>query len=404
MRAMKVVGVMVLVGAVVTGGLVASGAASSAEAQGDGAAVVEPAAPAQQKVRSVVTGAAAERPFAHVVALQGNVEARASVDVVARIPGRLVEIAVDEGDRVAAGDPLFAVDASRLEIAVRAARADEALARLAIREKRARLVQVEADLAKATVDHERYERLLASHTVSADTQEKIESRYVQTEATYKHGKILVSLAAGDHDKAVVGLDKAEQDLADATVPAPIGGTVTKVFYDVGEDAANGKPVVHIEDTSTVEVSAMLPAQVYHLVRVGETRARVSALGQDLGELPVTYKSPAIDPRLRTFEVKVAIDNAGQRVASGAMAELTVVLETRQGLGVPSAALVERDGRSAVFVAEGGVARLVDVETGLEERGFVEVRGGDLAAGAAVVTSGQNLLDEGDAVRVVEAAR
>lgn len=129
----------------------------------------------------------------------------------------------------------------------------------------------------------------------------------------------------------------------------ITGTVSRRVLEPGEMADSGTPVMRIEDTSVLEVSAFLPAQFY----------------------------AAIEP--------------------GVIADIEVLLEHARGYGVPRNAVQERGGRPVIFIVEGGTARMQPVETGLETNGRIEVRGADLRPGMPVVTMGQFMLNDGAAV-------
>jgi len=161
----------------------------------------------------------------------------------------------------------------------------------------------------------------------------------------------------------------------------------------------GKPVIRIDDTSVVEVAAFLPAQHYGAIVLGQTAMRIDVSGIDIGRHVITYKSPTIQPKLRSFEIKCILNDPPAGVAPGAMAQLVVVLESRQGIGVPSAALQQRGGRSVVFVVENDTARQVPVTTGIESADWTEIVDSELAAGAAVVTMGQYMVQAGTLVTV-----
>jgi len=109
-----------------------------------------------------------------------------------------------------------------------------------------------------------------------------------------------------------------------------------------------------------------------------------------------YKSPTIEPTLRTFEIKCEISAPQEGVVPGAMADIHVLLETRTGLGVPTAAVVTRDNKKNVFVVENDTAKKVEVETGLESDGWTEIRAG-LTENTPVITMGQHLVDDGTPV-------
>jgi len=374
------------------------------------------------------------RTFEERLAVQGNLEAKSFSLVSPRRDGTLEAVFVSEGDAVQAGrTKLFQVDSLNLEKTVEVRRRDLAVARCSLRERQAQLEQVQADLDKAKVDYKRYQTLYARQTVSADALEQQESKHRQLMAQRKYTRALIDLAAEQVRQAETSLAMAEKDLSDAVVLAPISGRISQRLQEPGERGAVGKTVVRIDDTSLLEVSAFLPAQYYNRIEVGRTRMRVKVYGLDLGQPAVSYKSPTIDSKLRTFEVKSVLENSEGRIAPGAMAEIEVLLEVREGLGVPLAAVLQRGGEKVLFVVEnsaersvkieGGTesqtaievvkpgpaqssppapvaaARLVRVETGLETDGWVELKAGGLTKGTPVVTEGQTSLKDGAPVTV-----
>ena len=103
--------------------------------------------------------------------------------------------------------------------------------------------------------------------------------------------------------------------------------------------------------------------------------------------------------LRTFEVKGRISEERADVVPGDLAQLTIVFETRQGIGVPAEAVLYRRGRNLVFVVQDGKAVSREVETGLASDGWVEIASG-LESGETVVVEGQTLLNDGASVSVL----
>jgi RND family efflux transporter MFP subunit len=170
----------------------------------------------------------------------------------------------------------------------------------------------------------------------------------------------------------------------------------------GEMAGAGEPVLRIDDLSLVEVSIFVPYEYYDEVVVGQTKMRVRAAGRDLGELPVSFKSPVIEPRLRTFQIKALLQSPPPEVVPGCLAEVTLVLASRQGLGVPASAVQHRGGSNVVFVVADGKAKAVPVELGWETEGWREIRAG-LSAVVPVITTGQSLVDDGTPVRILKEA-
>lgn len=358
-----------------------------------------------QRQVAVVTTPAATHDFERSLVVQGNVEAKYFAMVSPRIGGAIETIDVDEGDTVTASETkLFQTDAVALEKNVQIARHALTVARCAQREASANLEKTRADFHKAKLDYERFERLYQQQAVTADAFEQQQSRYAQLEAVVKLAVAQVDLATAQAEQAQAAQVIAEKDLADATIYAPIDGTVSARLQEPGEMGDVGKPVIRIDDTSILEVAAFLPAEHYAAVVPGQTALRVNVSGIDIGRQVITYKSPTIEPKLRSFEIKCVLTDPPAGVAPGAMAQLVVVLESRQGLGVPSAALEQRGGRSVVFVIENDTARQVPVTTGLESAGWTEIVDGELAEGAAVATMGQYMVEAGTPVTVQQEAR
>ena len=379
-------------------GAVALFAANGCSGDKDG---MSTAGASESKARvTVVVTPAAPRTFEERLSVQGNLEAVNTATVAARIPGTVEHLFVDEGDPVVAGETkLFEIDAENVRSAAQVARQDLAVARCGLREKEANRERVAADFEKAELDLHRFERLHAQGAVPIDILEQQQSRHKQTKALLKHADSLVDLGVEQLRQAEAALAIAEKDLRDTVVYAPITGCVSARMKEMGENADVGKPVLRIEDPTVIEVSAFLPAQYYPRVVLGQTRVRIRVYGIDVGELPVTYKSPTVQPELRTFEIKCLLSGPRDGVVPGAIAELEVLLASREGLGVPTEAIQQRIGRSVVFVVDGDTARMVDVTPGLQNDGWTEVAAEGLAAGAAVVTMGQYQLNDGASVTV-----
>lgn len=357
---------------------------------------------AETKLIPVVVKSPVLRDFEKRLVVQGNLEAAEFAVVSPRIQGTIDAVFVDEGDSVVAGETtLFQIDKLNLEKTVTLRRHDLEVAKYARRERAANLKRVQADFDKTELDYNRHVRLFDKGAVTTDAFERQESIYKQAKAMLEHAQALVDLAAEQEKQAEVALAMSDKDLADAVVVAPISGMISERLQEPGEMGKPGQPVVRIENTAIIEVSAYLPAQYYSEIVPGQTRMNVEVSGIDVGQQTVSYRSPTIDNRLRTFEVKCVLKSTPEGVVPGAMAEIVIILESRKGLGVPSEAIVERGGRSVVFVVKDGVSHQAPVKPGLETSGWTEIIDSDLNEEASVVTMGQQMIDEGIRVSVQE---
>lgn len=112
---------------------------------------------------------------------------------------------------------------------------------------------------------------------------------------------------------------------------------------------------------------------------------------------VSRLGSAADPVTRTFEVESRLRNPGLRLRPGLIVSLRILLESRGGLALPAAALVEEDdGRGTVFIARGDVVERREISLGRRLDRDVEVTAG-LTAGDLVVVVGHEGLADGQAV-------
>ena len=354
----------------------------------------------------VVLTPAKTMTFEDRIVVAGSIEAKQFALVSARIPGTLDAVYVDEGDSVEAGKTkLFQTDSLKLTKAVAMAEQGLKVAECSVREKEASLEQSLADKEQAKVDMKRYQDLGRDNAVPKQLVEHQESKFKQSSAMVKHAEALLALEKNRREQARLSLTMAEKDLADSLVLSPISGRVSKRSKEPGEMAGAGTPVLRIEDLSIVEISAFLPEQYYARVVAGQTEIRVRVAGLDLGTRPVTYKSPTVDPKLRTFEVEGVIESPPAGVVPGCLAEITIVMDGRSGVGVPTAAVQRRGGGSVVFAIDGEQARMIQVKTGREMDGWTEIAEGELPSGTPVVTMGQHLVEDGTPVSLTpEAAK
>ncbi|HUU85504.1 MAG TPA: efflux RND transporter periplasmic adaptor subunit [Phycisphaerae bacterium] len=360
---------------------------------------------ANQPLRSVdvVLEAARRMQFERALSVQGNVEAKRVALVSPRIAGVLEAIFVDEGDRVEAGQTrLFQTDPVRLAKTVEVRWREVDVAEHSLREKQASLGKDQADYDKAEYDWNRYRDLFERDAADNDELKDAETEYRRCAAMLEHAKALIELAQAQLEQARSALAITQKDLDDSLFLAPISGRVTERFQEPGEMGDPGEPVLRIEDPTLVEVSVFLPAQAYGEVIPNETTMHVMVSAVDLGEHVVSYKSPTIDAKLRTFEARCLLHDPPPAVASGAMAHARVVLERRQGLGVPRDAIHNRAGGTVVFIAQGDKARMIPVTVGLEMNGMVEVVSEQLDETARVVVVGGYFLDPDATIKVLQA--
>lgn len=320
---------------------------------GGGEAVSEERAP-EAAPMAVAMQAVEERTFADRFQAVGTTEALRSVDIRPLSAGLVTEFDIPSGERVEAGFGLVQLDD---------------------RAERAALTQAEARLGEARSALERAQQLAAQD--------------VATDASLESTQAAVQLAEGEFDAARNAVD-------DRLIRTPFAGTLGIHEIDLGQRLETTDVVVTLDDLSAVEITFNLPEALLSRVRPGLQITARGADGQAV-EGAVETVGTRIDEAGRFFAVRGRFENIEEAgLATGMFMTVELVLEERRGPGVPETAIVSEGDRSVVFVAVDGKASEREVEIGLIDAEFVEVREG-LEVGETIVTSGLQSLEDGDPV-------
>lgn len=314
-------------------------------------------------------------PMAQTLAAHGSLAAWQEVVIGAETQGlRLVEVAVQVGDRVRRGQLLARLQADTLA-AERAATA-------------AALAEAEAVLAEAQANAERARTLEPSGALSA--QQIRQYTTAETTAKARLQSLRARLAADD------------LRLAQTRIVAPDDGLVSARLATVGAVAQPGQ-------------------ELFRLIRQGRLEWRAEVPGADMARLPpgtpvrltpagttttidgrVRAAAPTVDPATRLGLVYVDLA-PGSAARAGMHARGEFQLGQSPAVTLPQAAVLLRDGLAYVFrVGADGRVQQTRVQVGRRVGDRVEITGG-LPAEARVVAQGGGFLGDGDRVRVVEAA-
>ena len=304
----------------------------------------------------VAAGACAEPAPSNELRVSGHVEAT-EVRVAAEVGGRLVALAVAEGDRVEAGDIVARVDTRGVELEIRRAQAErnvaEAQLRLLqagarpedVRQAQARsdaleaeLGAVDAELAAAGADRERFESLVAADAGSRKQRDDAAARVdvlqqrarALREQMRAAGQAVARLESGaraeeiDAARARVAAMDAQiavlrKRIDDATVAAPAAGIVTQKLVEQGEIVGPAMPLLVVTDVDRAWANLFVPEPAVPGLTLGQPALVFTDAGGAGLPGTVTFVSPRAEftPRnVRTAEersmlvyrIKVAVDN------------------------------------------------------------------------------------------------
>ncbi len=385
--------------------------------------VAAPASPAAATV-PVEVAVVQTRTLMKSVIVGGTVQAVHEVLATAKISGRIAAVPVKEGDRVAAGQVLV-----RLEDREQLAQVQLAEANLVATQARLRLlelgarpeerVQTDQAVAQARANFEtakealaRMETLYSAGAASKAQLDAARLQYDVTRAQYESARQQqqavqagarpeeLQMAQAQVSQAQAAVTYARLLAANATITSPLAGIVTIRSVDPGNLANPGAPLVTVAQIDTVHVVLDVSETDLSRVALGQTvTVRADAYPDTTFPGLVAEIGQAADVHTRVFKVKVAVENPQHRLKPGMFARAEIATQrVENALVIPRDAVVSADGKTVVFVVDGGKARARPVELGVVDGPVVEVRAG-LTAGESVVVAGLTDLTDGAAVIV-----
>ena len=296
--------------------------------------------------------------YSGTAALEADQEAQ----VVAKVAGEVIELRVEEGQHVKAGELLARLDGDRL--------------RLQSQRARANLAKMERDLA-------RQKELFDKGLVANESIERAE----------------FDIAALKAD-----LELAELELSYNDIRAPFDGVIAERQIKVGNTVAVNQVVFRLTDLEPLIAYLHVPERELSKLHAGQpAQLRVDALGGKQFDGSIARISPVVDPATGTFKVTVETPDPSGALMPGMFARFDVVYDLRKdAILIPRASIVEDEANQTVFVVEDEVAHKRTIRTGLTSGALVEVVEG-LQGDEQIVTIGQSGLHEGGKVKVVDAA-
>lgn len=270
------------------------------------------------------------------------------------------------------------------------------------------------DSAKRGVDSAQLQKEIAQNQVSnaKDQREASNNAIEQQIDSLKDSLVGSQIAAQSTQSQEIAIQKMQNTLEDATITAPVSGVVTAVYAKVGEPG-NGLLFV-VEDTQSLKINTKI--KEYDVANIREGMSVViksDATGDQEISGTVTYIAPAAvkteagntqtggnDSNVE-FEAEVQVNDPNCGLRIGMNTRLTVLLEEKQDVfGVPYDAVVEKaDGSTVVYAAveqqnsgknSSYVVTEIPVTTGLETDFYIEISGGEVTPGMAVISNPQSV--------------
>lgn len=276
------------------------------------------------------------------ISASGEVKPKKSVNISAHIPGRIIIIGVEEGQRVKMDDFLLKLESTQYE-----ANADRDRAR--IQSSKANLIRAEAILRKDELYYERYKKLFEEDLISSEQLEAAKAQYDVSKA--QHEAILFQIKQGE-----ASLQSTLDNLQKTVYNSPIDGIITSLRVEEGEVALvgtmnnPGTVLMTIADLSVMEVEVEVDETDVVGLKIGQlSEVRVDAFPNKTIKGKVTEIGSSALQKLtsseesKDFKVVITLENPPENLKPGLSASADIITaEKKDVLAIPISALVLRE--------------------------------------------------------------
>jgi len=323
-----------------------------------------------------------QRDLEAVVSASGKIKAKRQVNISADRMGRVVRLAVNEGDRVKAGQFLLQIDPRMLKTAVQRGQANLDAQRQRLQSANVAIEGARVSLKQAQDALKRQQDLWKDKLTTREALEQAENNVSLRESDLKR---LVSEAAAAEQQIqgnVADLASAQHDLSLVTVESPIDGIIVRRNIEEGETAVMGtmnQPgtvLLTVADMSVIEAEIEVDETDIPTVHIGQqTKVTIDALPDkvfagkvtEVGNSPIQATATSGSRQATNFKVVVTLDGQIPEVRPGFTCTADITTATRKGvLSVPIQAMTVRE---LVFDASGKIVK--EPKTDRRRRASVE---------------------------------
>ncbi|RLE05123.1 MAG: efflux RND transporter periplasmic adaptor subunit [Candidatus Aminicenantes bacterium] len=298
---------------------------------------------AQREKALKVSVAKVERAdLVSIVSASGEIKPRKNINISAHIPGRIVKIGVEEGQRVKAGDFLLMLDSTQYQAEVDRNKA-------LLQSYKADLIRAEAVLKKDEKFYQRQKKLYEEQLISQEQLEAAQAQYEVSKAQYE--ALLFQIK-----QAEAALRSAQDNLNKTVYNSPIDGIITSLRVEEGEIALvgtmnnPGTVLMTIADLSVMEVEVLVDETDVIGIKLGQpAEIKVDALPEKTLKGHVTEIGSSALQKLtsseesKDFKVVITLDDPPPELKPGLSAMADIITAEKKGvLAVPISAIVIKE--------------------------------------------------------------
>jgi len=398
------------------------------------------------KAHKVTVEKADRRTIVETVAASGKIQPETEVVISSDVSGEIIEMAVREGDQVKTGDLLLKINPDLVESALSRVEAALSTSKANLKGAEARLEQSKSQFENAQASFGRNETLYKDKVISQAEFDQAKANFEVAKSDVDAAEESVQASRFNVKSNEASLKEARENLGRTSIYSPMDGTITALNKEKGERVVGtaqmaGTEIMTVSDLSVMEVAVEVNENDIVRVHLGDTtEIEVDAyLGEEFkGVVTEIANSANVTgfnaDQVTNFDVKIRMlqssyedlieDKAANISPFRPGMSATVDIRTmtvRDVLTVPIQAVTTRKDSLAskedkvdteeeekenevVFVKDGDVVKMIEVETGIQNTMYIEVKGG-LGDSAEVVTAPYTIvsrkLDDGDKIEVVD---
>ena len=290
-------------------------------------------------------------------------ETESSVEIFAETSGLILEVHVEEGDRVVAGQILALME-----------NVEEG---------------VDAEEAEARYEHQK---------ANFKRTEDLYGRKLINQQEYDNAKF-------DLEQMRLRFERAKIQLENTIVRSTVSGVVTERNAQAGRRVATNRVLFSIMNLDELFANVNIPGQ--HMLSIEQGLPAV--IDSDLIEgvrydAFVKLVSPIVDPESGTFKAKVAVSKLnGMPIYPGMFVNVRVIVDTSDdAVLIPKEAIVHEGDLKYIFKVQNGKAKKTLLQEGYSNVGFVQATS-DIVKGDSVIVMGHSALKDGANVKIVKDA-
>ena len=267
----------------------------------------------------------------------GTVQSRNEVDLSSRIISRVTAINVRSGDSVKKGDILVRLDNRDLTAIANQAENKIKAIQSTINSEESNIKASKSAYNFAKSEKDRSEELYRKNVISELKWETDLAKYEQNKAKLNQSFAALNKIKAEYEAAMENYSKAKTYLTFSDIKSPMNGVVVERFLDPGDMATPGKTILRIFDPDKLMLEAAVRESLISKVKVGDkiifyVKALNKTFTGDIKEIV-----PSVDPKTRTFIVKVCIGKE-KGLVTGMFGTVSIKIGEKTVLLIPKKAI------------------------------------------------------------------